>query len=326
MNTAVAPRQSLVVTFAQRYGVDSDKLLDTLKATAFKQRQNSPPITNEQMMSLLIVANEYKLNPFTKEIFAFPDKQNGIVPVVSVDGWIRIINEHPQFDGEDFEDAPADEWIVSETAEHKPCPSWMACVLYRKDRSRPTRVKEYLDEVYRPPYRGQNGVVVGPWQTHTKRMMRHKCLIQSARVAFGFAGIYDEDEAMRILEAQDVTPINVTAGTSRTSTAKDAARKALGIQGTTSAVVNAAEQPQDATPPAEDEIPIDPKRTDPTAYTVESAIKLMSTAANRKGIDAFWGMIVDDFDFREQPVPPDIEDYYKAQREKLADTPPKKTR
>ncbi len=36
------------------------------------------------MAALMIVADQYGLNPFTREIFAFPDKQNGIVPVVGV--------------------------------------------------------------------------------------------------------------------------------------------------------------------------------------------------------------------------------------------------
>jgi hypothetical protein len=31
-----------------------------------------------------------------------------------------------------------------------------------------------------------------------KRMLRHKALIQCARVAFGFSGIFDEDEARDI--------------------------------------------------------------------------------------------------------------------------------
>ncbi|RAP66751.1 recT family protein [Candidatus Erwinia dacicola] len=69
-----------------------------LKATAF-----SGEATDAQFTALLIVANQYGLNPFTKEIYAFPDKQNGIVPVVGVDGWARIINGHDQFDGMEFE-------------------------------------------------------------------------------------------------------------------------------------------------------------------------------------------------------------------------------
>ena len=47
-------------------------------------------------------------------------------------------------------------------------------------------------------------VINGPWQSHTKRMLRHKSLIQCSRIAFGFTGIYDQDEAERIIEGQAV--------------------------------------------------------------------------------------------------------------------------
>ena len=40
------------------------------------------------------------------------------------------------------------------------------------------------------------------WRRWPRRMLRHKALIQCARVAFGFAGIYDEDEGERIAIAQ----------------------------------------------------------------------------------------------------------------------------
>ena len=40
-------------------------------------------------------------------------------------------------------------------------------------------------------------------------MLRHKALIQAFRTAFGFAGVYEEDEAQRIIEAKviDTTPM-----------------------------------------------------------------------------------------------------------------------
>lgn len=152
--------------------------MSTLKATAFKTDKG---VTDEQMMALLVVANEYKLNPFTKEIFAFPDR-NGIVPVVSVDGWSRIINEHPMYDGVRFD--------------FEPDGSACTCTMYRKDRAHPTVITEYLSECKRN---------VAPWQSHPRRMLRHKALIQCARVAFGFAGIYDEDEAQRIV-SRDMGP------------------------------------------------------------------------------------------------------------------------
>jgi phage recombination protein Bet len=148
-----------------------DELVTTLKATAFKGQ-----VSDSQLAALLIVSNQYGLNPWTKEIYAFPDRNAGIVPVVSVDGWARIINQHPQFDGMEFRQ------------DDESC----TCIMYRKDRSHPTTVTEYMSECKRSAQ---------PWQSHPKRMLRHKALIQCARLAFGFAGIYDADEADRIAES-----------------------------------------------------------------------------------------------------------------------------
>lgn len=172
---AVARPPSLLARIADRYHVDADKMAITLKATAF--RAKSGEISNEQLMMLLVVADQYKLNPFTAEIFAFPSSERGVVPIVSVDGWIRIINEHPQLAGFGFEYDPEGEWIE--------------CSIERKDRNRIVTVREYLVECKRN---------TGPWTSHPQRMLRHKTFIQCARLAFGFAGIYDQDEAERIVE------------------------------------------------------------------------------------------------------------------------------
>ena len=154
----------------------SEELYNVLKATAFKG-----DVTDAQLSALLIVAGQFKLNPWTKEIYAFPDK-GGIVPVVGVDGWTRIINSNAQFDGMDFEQ------------DAESC----TCIIHRKDRAHPIKVTEWMDECSRPAVNGRSG----PWQTHPKRMLRHKAMIQCARIAFGFGGIYDADEAERIIESQ----------------------------------------------------------------------------------------------------------------------------
>lgn len=193
-NLSVVPKKNnLIGKFADKFNVDEQKVMDILKSTAFKQRDGKPP-TDDQMMALLIVADQYGLNPFVKEIYAYPDKSNGIVPVVGVDGWSRIMNDHLQMDGIEFHYSP-------ETSQHKGklVHDWIECVITRKDRSKPIVVREYFDEVVR------NASFPTPWDTHPKRMHRHKSEIQCARVAFGFAGIYDEDEAERILE-KDITP------------------------------------------------------------------------------------------------------------------------
>lgn len=171
MTTALA---NLTQTLAQKLdmGDNGEELFHTLKATAFKG-----DVSNAQMTALLVVANQYGLNPWTREIYAFPDKHNGIVPVVGVDGWARIINSHPQFDGMDFEQ------------DAESC----TCIIYRKDRSHPIKVTEWMEECRRG---------TGPWQSHPRRMLRHKAMIQCARLAFGYGGIFDQDEAEAIAEHQ----------------------------------------------------------------------------------------------------------------------------
>lgn len=179
-NVATLKPASLSQRMADRFGVDPGEMMQTLKATAFKGN-----VTDSQMQALLIVADQYGLNPWTKEIYAFPDK-GGIVPVVGVDGWSRIINDNPQFDGMDFEQ------------DAESC----TCIIYRKDRNHPIKVTEWMDECKRGTQ---------PWNSHPKRMLRHKAMIQCARLAFGFAGIFDEDEAQRITE-RDVTPPSADIG------------------------------------------------------------------------------------------------------------------
>ena len=114
--------QNQAVALAKQFNIQGDpqELVQTLKATAFKGNA-----TDAQFNALMIVSTQYGLNPFTKEIYAFPDKNNGITPVVGVDGWARIINSHPQFDGMEF------------ASDSESC----TCKIYRKDRNQQTTVK-----------------------------------------------------------------------------------------------------------------------------------------------------------------------------------------
>lgn len=182
MSTAL---QTLTNKLAERFEMgSSENLTQTLIATAFKGQK----VSNEQMTALLIVANQYELNPWTNEIYAYPSN-GAIIPIVGVDGWYSIINKHPQFDGIEFEQ---DE-------------SSCTCRIYRKDRQRPTVVTEYLSECKRN---------TNPWNSHPKRMLRHKAAIQCARVAFSLSGIYEPDEAERISESEKSSG-NATAYTAQ---------------------------------------------------------------------------------------------------------------
>lgn len=167
---AAPRRMSALESMSMRLGVTEQELQDSLVATVFSGCRSKA-----EFLALIVVSNEYRLNPLTKEIYAFPAKGGGVVPMVSVDGWITLMNSHPQFDGIEF-DYHTDAKGNIEAIES---------IIYRKDRTRPIKVIEYLEECERG---------TEPWKKTKRRMLRHRALIQGVRVAFGFSGIYAPDD------------------------------------------------------------------------------------------------------------------------------------
>jgi phage recombination protein Bet len=188
-NVAVIDQQrtGVIDGLARHYSMEKGAFLQVMKATIMKGAN----ISNEDIAAFCLVAKEHGLNPFTKEIFAFPTG-GGIQPIVSVDGWMKLINAHPDFDGMEFVDEMQGEKLVSIT-----------CKMFRKGRAHPVSVTEYMSECFRP---------TPTWKQWPARMLRHKAAIQAARYAFGFAGIMEPDEAermadVRVVSGDDHTPM-----------------------------------------------------------------------------------------------------------------------
>lgn len=176
-----APRRSLLIDMATRYGMEPKTFADTLRATVIPTNT-----TNEEFAAFLMVAKEYNLNPLLKEIYAFPKRGGGIQPIVSIDGWCNLVNSHSKLNGIEFDDhLDKDGKVTAITAR-----------IWRKDREKPIVVTEYMVECTR---------ATDTWKQYPRRMLRHKALIQCARYAFGFAGIVDPDEAERM--GVDVSPM-----------------------------------------------------------------------------------------------------------------------
>lgn len=185
MNQAVVNEtKSIIADLANRYGMEKTHFEKVMMATVMPAKVE---VSREQFVAFLSVAQEYDLNPMTKEIYAFPAKTGGIQPIVSIDGWMRIINGHKQFDGMIFKDIKDDKAKVVA----------IEAIIYRKDRQHPITVTEYMDECKRN---------TEPWNKWPIRMLRHKAVIQCARYAFGFSGIYDQDEVERFVDVTPPTP------------------------------------------------------------------------------------------------------------------------
>lgn len=173
--TKTDDRKSVLASMANRYGMEPKAFEVTVKATLGLDKCN-----DGQFAAFLCVANEYGLNPLTKEIYAFPTKTGGIQPIVGIDGWLNLANSHPMNDGMEFVDV----------LDQQGCLAAITCRIHRKDRRHPIEVTEYMGEC--------KGNTI-PWKQWPARMLRHKAAIQAIRYAYGFAGIMDSDEYDRMM-------------------------------------------------------------------------------------------------------------------------------
>ncbi|ENV00430.1 phage recombination protein Bet [Acinetobacter variabilis] len=243
--------------------VDTNAVAEVLIQTCFKQ-----PVTYAQMTALLIVAKQYQLNPFTREIYAFPTQNGGIVPIVGVDGWCNMINSHPEFAGMEFKYST--EMVPLPDKEKMFAHTWCECILYRKDRERQIIVREYMGETYKPASVKNGFKKEGAWQSHPNRMLRHKTLIQCARYAFGFTGIYDPDEAAQYIhDTQAVEGVSVEVNT------QQATAPAAEQQTETEAAPVAEQQAEAEAPPAADAKP--PMPADRFDRNYQKAMLVIST-------------------------------------------------
>ena len=123
-------------------------------------------------LAFLRLIERYHLDPLLGEISVFlkENEANPVyLPLITIDGWIKIMNAQPTFQGVTFQEALSD---------GNSKPSWMECTIFRSDRIHPITVREYFAEVK------TNQPI---WQEMPMRMLRHKVLTQTVRLAFGIS-------------------------------------------------------------------------------------------------------------------------------------------
>lgn len=179
------PAMGVVDRCVLRSGLSYDSFVRLLIRSALSRLTTW---TQADLDRLLILSERLGLDPLNNEIFAIEATQEGgnntrVLFVVGVDGWLKIINSHPQFDGMRFiESEPGDDEL----------PLYMECTIFRKDRRVATSVREYMHEAHTNQ---------SAWLTHPRRMLRHKAMVQCARACFGLGGLYEPDEAERVSSA-----------------------------------------------------------------------------------------------------------------------------
>jgi hypothetical protein len=167
----------------ERSGLSAESFIQALTQTSLSSLVSWDQLDLE---ALLLAAERYGVSPIGREIYLLKHELRPEDPpmvVLGVDGWSRVLNGHKKFAGMEFNES-------TELVEG--VPAWIECTLHRWDRRVPTTVREYFNEV-----RGSSTA----WITHPRRMLRHKALVQCARLAFAMVGVYDHDEVQRITDA-----------------------------------------------------------------------------------------------------------------------------
>lgn len=230
-DVATAPQhKGLLEVFGEKYNVPARLVRETLQKTAFPDAKS-----DAEFIAMLTVANIYDLNPFLRQVYAF--SSNGkVVPVVSIDGWIKVINEQETLESIEF--AYADKKAVIGSS--KPCFEWIECSIERSDRDKPVTVREYFDECYKN---------TPPWNQSPKRMLRHRALIQAGRLAFGLA-FREPEDVSRMQDEDDFSQADIEVIEEQPKSSAEKAKRAMRKPRTPRKAAEAADGP----PAASDEV------------------------------------------------------------------------
>jgi len=161
-------------------GVTQEEVAEVLRGMIISGKgQHGAQATNAEMTVVSSIFAKYDLNPFIREGHAFVSGGK-LQVMIGLDGWLKIANRHPEFDGyeqlDNFDDKGD---LVSVTTK-----------IYVKNRRFPTPHTEYMKEAF---------VSTSPaWKKFPFRMLAGKSLGQCVRKAFGVSEVLDDDEASRI--------------------------------------------------------------------------------------------------------------------------------
>ena len=176
MNNAAT---SLIARMAEKLQVDAGKLWATLTKTCFKPDNQGRIFTNEEVMYVLMVAEQLGINPLRRELWAFRGKDGSIQPIVSIDGWKAIMLRQPNFDG--YQVKYSDTTVKIDGL--GTVPEWAECTIWLKNVTHPTVERVFMQEVYVP----RSPV----WNKSPRLMLHHRALIQAIRFSFPVTGISD---------------------------------------------------------------------------------------------------------------------------------------
>jgi len=179
---------ALALSSSSRY--DQPEMVNVIKQTVARGA------TDAQLRMFLEVCRSTGLDPFLKEIYFVSEKS---IIMASRDGYLRVANEHPQFDGMETRVERDDRNV----------PVKATCSVWRKDRTHAITCEAYYSEYKKP----------GPvWSQYPSAMISKVAEVLALKRSFAINGVVTEEEMGTALRgsaaaAQEVAQAKIAAMT-----------------------------------------------------------------------------------------------------------------
>lgn len=157
--------QAVVVHGGEVSRWEDQEMILTLKETVCKGA------TDSQFRMFVEVCKNTGLNPLLKEIWFVPS----VGVMAGRDGYLRVANEHPQFDGME----------TRVERDSKNVPVKATCTVWRKDRNHPIVCEAYYSE-----YKKGGNV----WSTYPSAMISKVAEVLALKRSFSINGVVSEEE------------------------------------------------------------------------------------------------------------------------------------
>jgi phage recombination protein Bet len=195
---------SILTAYAKEKGMERDDLVTVLMQTVMPRDRNGKPMgTKADLIGFLQICRRFDLDPWAREIFMIVAKGQ-LRPYISVDGYSKIANRHPDYDGCEF---AYERGSIELVVKHKDAADEIiekdgivavTCSMFKKTHKMPTVVTEFFDECWRN---------TEAWNNTPSRMLRHRAFIQAVRLCFGVSGAFDYEAPDEI----PYQPVDVSA-------------------------------------------------------------------------------------------------------------------
>jgi hypothetical protein len=259
---------------AERLGVEKSMMIETIKQQCFRNVRPDQ-VTDAQLASYISIAAGLQLNPLIPGMmYAYPERNGGITPIVGPDGVMKKLSELP---GVTYECAVFPEDVLQR-------PTHATCNIYVEGKERPYAYTAVFSEweVGNNPN----------WKARPRHMIWLRAIKQCARqVIHGLP--MDEDEA-RSAGIINVTPENETP---TTPAPERAAPPARATKGAAAAKENASRTKEAEAAPVAEPVKVEPVAETPKPAPAPAPKRETAPVVDAEFTDA------DDAD-DEPPMPP----------------------